>query len=101
MGLLSGLAYPASFERLIASLGASVVTRRVFADHHRYRPTDVADLSSTAPVWLVTEKDAVKLNPDWVAGSDVRVLEIEMEPDAEFVRWLSESVRARIPSQST
>ncbi len=101
VGLLSGLAYPASFERLIASLGASVVARRVFADHHRYRPIDVANLSSAAPVWLVTEKDAVKLNPDWVAGSDVRVLEIEMEPDAEFVRWLSESVRARIPSQST
>ena len=100
VGLLSGVAYPTSFERLIESLGSRVVARRIFADHHRYRPVDVANLSSEASVWLATEKDAVKLKPDWVVGSDVRVLEIEMEPDAAFVRWLSESVRARVAPRS-
>ncbi|MEE3328220.1 MAG: tetraacyldisaccharide 4'-kinase [Myxococcota bacterium] len=96
VGLLCGIAYPASFEALVASLGADIVSRRFLADHHRYRPADVENLSKAAPLWIVTEKDAVKLDPVWLQGSEVWVLEIEIDPDEGFVRWLSESVRSRI-----
>lgn len=76
VGLLSGIARPASFRRTAEGLGARVVAERSFPDHHRYRAPDLAGLASEAPLWVTTEKDAVKLDPAWPAGADLRVLAI-------------------------
>jgi tetraacyldisaccharide 4'-kinase len=79
VGLLSGIARPSSFRRTVEALGAHVVVERAFPDHHRYAPGDLAGLSAQAPLWLTTEKDAVKLAPAWVASVDLRVLAIALE----------------------
>ena len=99
VGLLCGVAYPASFDSMVRGLGASVVARRFLADHHRYEAADVEGLSDAAPLWIVTEKDAVKLDPAWLGDSEVWVLEIEIESESDFADWLSGSVRARIFSK--
>lgn len=78
VGLLAGIANPASLRHTIEGLGARVSVVRAFPDHHAYRVRDLEGLSREAPLWVTTEKDAVKILPPWVDGADVRVLVIEL-----------------------
>jgi tetraacyldisaccharide 4'-kinase len=79
VGLISDLARPTSLRSIVEQLGAMVVTERNFRDHHRYGPRDVRYLYRNAPLWITTEKDAIRINPDWIGRADVRVLSIKME----------------------
>jgi len=92
VGMLCGIARPASFRRTLESLGARVVEERVFGDHHAYRPADLAGLGARTPLWVTTEKDAVKLDPDWAPAADLRVLELAVEGGEGLVEF----VRARL-----
>jgi len=73
----SGIGNPAAFERTLETLGARVVERRRFPDHHAFTAEDLAGLGSR---WLVvTAKDAVKLRAlSSSALASVRVLDIEL-----------------------
>ncbi len=95
IGMLAGLARPASFRRSLESLGARVATQRIFGDHHRYRPRDVAGLAREASLWVTTEKDAPKIVPSWVGRADVRVLsiQIEFEEPERFLNWIELALR--------
>lgn len=68
VGMLTAIGWPPGFRRSLESLGARVVAERVFRDHHRYRARDLRGLSREAPRWVTTEKDALKLRPDWLRG---------------------------------
>ncbi|MBN1461158.1 MAG: tetraacyldisaccharide 4'-kinase, partial [Armatimonadetes bacterium] len=67
---------PESFERTLEGLGAVLLGRARFADHHRYQPGDlraILDGEGAAAEWIVTtRKDAVRLprealnRPTWV-----------------------------------
>ena len=94
VGLLAGIASPASLRHTLESLGAQRVAERVFPDHHRYRPRDLAGLAAETPVWVTTEKDAVKILPAWTRGADVRVLSIDLEVDdaTRFLDWIEGSL---------
>jgi len=96
VGMLCGIARPASLRDTLRSLGAAVVAERAFPDHHRYRREDLAGLASEAPLWITTEKDAGKLLPAWLDGARVRVLALEtVFPDGEkFLDWLEERLHA-------
>ncbi|MBS1104558.1 MAG: tetraacyldisaccharide 4-kinase [Deltaproteobacteria bacterium] len=96
VGLLSGIARPASLRRSVEALGATVVAARSFPDHHRYRERDLRDLGA-APLWITTEKDALKILPRWAHGVDVRVLvaALEVEAGDAFVDWLERTLRAK------
>ncbi len=96
VGLLAALAQPASLRRTLAGLGASVIAERHFRDHHRYRRGDVEGLARQAELWITTEKDAVKLQPSWVAGARVAVLAIELEVEdaPAWLDWLEARLRA-------
>lgn len=64
--LLAGIANPRSFAATVSNLGATIVGQRLFPDHHRYTPSDIARLATAgqfAPcaALITTEKDAVKL----------------------------------------
>jgi tetraacyldisaccharide 4'-kinase len=91
VGLVSGLARPAGFRRTVEALGAHVVAERAFADHHRYRARDLRGLAAIAPLWLTTEKDAVKILPSWCEDLDLRVLAIDLDVRAapDLLDWLS------------
>jgi tetraacyldisaccharide 4'-kinase len=95
IGLLAGLARPDGFRRTLEELGARIEIERVFGDHHRYRPRDVADLARHATVWVTTEKDAVKIPRAWVGQADVRVLGIELEVDEpeRLLDWCESRLR--------
>jgi len=95
VGLISELARPTSLRNTVEQLGAKVVTERSFRDHHRYGPRDMRYLYRNAPLWIATERDAIKINPDWIGRADVRVLSIKLEVAAEgsLLDWLEASLR--------
>jgi tetraacyldisaccharide 4'-kinase len=100
VGMLCGLARPASLRRTLESLGAQVVAERSFRDHHRYRSADLAGLAEQAPLWVTTEKDAIKIPLPWTGAADVRVLAIELavEQADAFLDWLESRLRSgRLP----
>jgi tetraacyldisaccharide 4'-kinase len=95
VGLLAGVAQPRSVRRTLEALGARVVAERLFRDHHRYRATDLEGLARTAPHWVTTEKDAVKIVPSWTGAARVEVLGIELtveEPES-LLDWLESRLR--------
>ncbi len=90
VGIVSGLARPAALRATLEGLGARVVAERRFGDHHRYRPRDLVGLAGGAPLWITTEKDALKISADWLAGAELRVLAIELEVEAagDLLDWI-------------
>lgn len=90
VGMLAGIARPASFRQTLAKLGARVVAERRFRDHHHYRARDLRDLPRDPGIWLTTEKDAVKILPAWLGGRDLRVLriDIEVEQPSALLDWV-------------
>ena len=63
---LAGIASPRSFEASLEDLGATIVGRRHFADHHRYSRKEVARIVDAAAklgadMVVTTEKDAVRM----------------------------------------
>ena len=77
----AGIGRPAKFFATLEGLGARLVARRGFADHHRYAETELAEMAAAAEragaVLVTTAKDAVRLSPEWRAR--VRVLPIALE----------------------
>jgi tetraacyldisaccharide 4'-kinase len=62
---ISGIAAPESFEDGLRELGANVVYRKAYADHHRYTQQEIINminrsLKRGAKAILTTEKDAVR-----------------------------------------
>jgi tetraacyldisaccharide 4'-kinase len=95
VGLLAAVARPQSVRRTLEGLGARVVAERLFRDHHRFRPADLAGLAGEAARWITTEKDAVKLVPAWTGHARVDVLAIELAVDAPeaLLDWLESRLR--------
>ena len=95
VGLLSGLGRPGGLRRTVEALGARVVAQRSFGDHHRYRPSDLAGLSDEAPLWVTSEKDALKIPASWARGADIRVLTISLEVDdaPSLLDWIESRLR--------
>ncbi len=95
VGILAGIGQPDSLRRSVESLGARVAAERRFPDHHRYRPSDLAGLADETRLWITTEKDAVKILPDWAEGADLRVLAIQVAVDdpRELLEWIEERLR--------
>jgi len=62
---LSGIAAPESFDEGLRALGANLVYRKAYADHHRYTQQEILNminrsLKRGAKAILTTEKDAVR-----------------------------------------
>lgn len=97
VGLLAGVARPASVRRTLESLGAHVVAERLFPDHHVYRPRDLADLDEGVSGWITTEKDALKILPEWLPEGRLSVLgiDVELEQPADFLDPIEALVQAR------
>ena len=99
VGLLSGIARPAGFHRTVEVLGARIVAERHFGDHHIFRPRDLVGLGSEAPLWLTTEKDAVKLSSWWQKGADIRVLctGLDFAEPERLLGWIEATLDSRRP----
>ena len=63
---LSAIACPESFENFLSALGAELVLKDHFADHHRYTQQEIIDFvnqakAAGAEFIVTTEKDAVRI----------------------------------------
>jgi tetraacyldisaccharide 4'-kinase len=72
---------PRAFTTTLAQLGGEVVALMAFPDHHPYTYEDWQAIVDLADRWQVeclvtTEKDAVRLAPDWQASMPVYALRI-------------------------
>ncbi|MDD5566110.1 MAG: tetraacyldisaccharide 4'-kinase [Candidatus Omnitrophica bacterium] len=85
--LLCGIADPGSFAQSIRDIGAEIALSFVFADHHCYEDTDVAEVIRACrergvTTIVTTEKDSVRLMhlmPQYRnAGVSIFVLKIQM-----------------------
>lgn len=73
-----GIGNPHAFVATVRELGADVAATRIFRDHHAFSPDDAASLAADGRPVVVTEKDAVKLQPLWPAdGPPLHVVTIE------------------------
>lgn len=81
---ISGIACPSSFDEFLSRLGGTIVTRRHFADHHRYRQQEMIDFVNDArdkgaELILTTEKDAVRMPR--LDRRDIPILFLRVEID--------------------
>ncbi len=81
---ISAIARPESFENFLCSLGAVIVCRSRFADHHRYTPEEIdafaAEAAAAGADFIVTtEKDAVRMPASVSASCPFFFLRIEIE----------------------
>ena len=88
VALVAGIADPASFERLVATLGCDVTWRCFFDDHHPYRRRDLEAVAAQCRQHrigrvLTTEKDAVKVRrwPELLAAPEWTVVRVRLEVD--------------------
>jgi len=95
VGIVCGIAQPASFEKTVVDLGGRVVSREFFRDHHAYRAGELAlccrrAVSAGARLIVTTQKDAQRLEGLVRAvdlGLDILVLKIGIrvvKNEAEF-----------------
>ena len=76
----AGIGRPEKFFETLEAAGCNVIARHAFADHHRYKPGEIAAIIAEAkerdaqPV--TTEKDHVRLPPD--AQAAVRTLSVTL-----------------------
>lgn len=79
---VAGIASPSSFFRLVESLGADVVGRETFPDHHYFESTEMEQILERASrlnaVVVTTEKDIVKMRRV-VDDQKLLYLEIQVE----------------------
>jgi len=102
----AGIGRPESFYESLSRLGARVVDRVSFADHHDYSGQDLSDLEdrrrrSGAELLVCTSKDVVKLDPRVLmsAGVDPRrisALSIAIRFSSDDERVLRSMLRERI-----
>ncbi len=77
----AGIGRPAKFFASLAQLGAQLVERHEFADHHPYQPAEIQALIGRAAaldaLCVTTEKDRVRLPP--ALAAKVLTLPIELD----------------------
>lgn len=100
--LVSGIARPERFRRLVEAHGAHVQGELTFGDHHRYDERDVRLMTTAfktcgARYVLTTAKDAVKLATLRAAGMVLPIFRLEtmFEVEAAFFPALLERLRSR------
>jgi len=74
-----GIGNPHAFALMLERMGVVIAERRFFRDHHAYTPADVAALAAAGRPVVVTEKDAVKLEPLWPPEPPLIVVKVGLE----------------------
>jgi len=98
--VVSSIARPERFEHTVERIGAIIVGKRFFRDHHLYEPSDIqkacAEATEAGAQYIVTtEKDQVKINPE-IATMPILVICVRMflGDETAFRGILEEKVRA-------
>ena len=96
----AGIGRPAKFFETLDALGADIVERREYADHHAYTASEFARLRAKAKAanaqLVTTEKDFVRLTP--AERQDVRFVPVRaIFEDQSALEALLDSIAPRTP----
>lgn len=87
-----GIGRPEKFDATLRGLGLNVMDLYPFADHHRYRLDELgrleADARAAGATLVTTEKDHVRLPPDFAAKVRVVPIEAVLADEAGFRAFL-------------
>jgi tetraacyldisaccharide 4'-kinase len=75
---VAGIGHPQRFFQLLRKAGIEVF-EHPFADHHAFRPSDFQGMRGSI---LLTEKDAVKLPPNWIPQPDQSIWVVPVQAQA-------------------
>ncbi|MBU1345721.1 MAG: tetraacyldisaccharide 4'-kinase [Alphaproteobacteria bacterium] len=93
----AGIAKPWKVERSLIAAGCDLADFAPFPDHAEYRPRDLAFLADRAAVFdaglVTTEKDWVRLPPDWRTRVVSWPVAARFEDEAGFATLLAHSSR--------
>ena len=93
----AGIAKPWKVERSLIAAGCELADFVPFPDHAQYRPEDLAFLADRAAVFdaglVTTEKDWVRLPPDWRTRVVSWPVAARFEDEAAFSIFLDQSLR--------
>lgn len=100
----AGIVNPERFFSMLESLGATMVERRAFADHHAFSESEARDLVDTArrtsADLVTTEKDLARLSGATGAGAELRnrstALKIETVIEGDDLAILKMKIREAI-----
>jgi tetraacyldisaccharide 4'-kinase len=97
-----GIGRPEKFYDTLRAIGAEVVETRSFADHHRYRPSEITGIMEMAKrgglTPVTTEKDAVRL-PAWAqARLEVLPVTLAWRNDRPIDRLLAATLPQAAPA---
>jgi tetraacyldisaccharide 4'-kinase len=89
----AGIGRPEKFFATLKGLGAELAGTRAFADHHRYRPTEVVALLDRARALdalpITTEKDRLRLPGDQAESIEVLPVEVAWQDPKALDRLLA------------
>jgi tetraacyldisaccharide 4'-kinase len=94
---MCGIAEPLAFARLLSEEGLEVAGTFPYPDHHAWGPRDIRRVRESAhaiEAVVTTEKDAVKIDPEWARGEPpllALVTRIEIDDEAAFAAMLREA----------
>ncbi len=101
----AGIGNPSAFATTLQQLGADVAVLCAFPDHHAYTAHDWHSLvalaqQQQASCLITTEKDAVRLSPDWPAPMPVYALRIGVQFPQDHLS-LGQQLQALMHESST
>jgi tetraacyldisaccharide 4'-kinase len=104
----AGIGRPEKFFETLEQIGARIVARRAFADHHVFTKDDIDQLKPLAsnpshdapvfpdgafPILVTTEKDFVRLPTDMRDGVIALPATLAFDDQEGFARWFFESLK--------
>ena len=80
----SAIAAPESFEKFLSDLGADIVYKKRFLDHHRFEDSELDEFfrkstEAGAKLAVTTEKDAVRIRSNYAAEIPFYYTKLEIE----------------------
>jgi len=96
---MCGIAEPPAFANLLSAEGFEIAETFSFPDHHVYSAADVRRVRETAhaiEAVVTTEKDAVKIDPEWARGEPpllALITRTEIDDEAAFAAILRQAAR--------
>jgi tetraacyldisaccharide 4'-kinase len=88
----AGIGRPEKFFETLDALGAALLARRGFPDHHRYRDAELESLCLEAAqhgaMLITTEKDLVRLAPRWRAQAVALKVDVAWQDEAALKHLL-------------
>lgn len=91
MSAFCGIGRPLAFFEMLESLGAILVEKIAFPDHHEFSPADIQRVHAMRQPIITTEKDAVRLDGA-VSGLLTLGIELEIEDFDAFADHINKRI---------